>query len=50
MKGGARVNVAMNPILKGLSPEDMKDVAAYVTLLPWSKEKYLAAQAAAAKK
>ncbi|MDD4976406.1 MAG: c-type cytochrome [Bacteriovorax sp.] len=50
MKSGARINVAMNPILKGLSPEDMKDVAAYVTLLPWSKEKYLATQAAAVKK
>ena len=44
MKAGTRVNVAMNPILKGLSPQDMKDVAAYVTKLPWSKDKYLAAQ------
>lgn len=43
MKSGARVNVAMNPILKGLSPQDMKDVAAYVTKLPWDKEAYLAA-------
>ena len=50
MKGGARINVAMNPIVKGLSPQDMKDVAAYVTLLPWNKEKYLAEQAAKNKK
>lgn len=41
MKGGARINVAMNPIVKGLSPEDMKNVAAYVSALPWNKEKYL---------
>lgn len=46
MKAGARINVAMNPIIKGLSPQDMKDVAAYVTLLPWNKEKYMAEQAA----
>jgi len=43
MKSGARINAAMMPILKGLSPQDMKDVAAYVTLLPWDKEAYLAA-------
>ncbi len=43
MKSGARVNAAMMPILKGLSPQDMKDVAAYVTLLPWNKEAYLEA-------
>ncbi|MBC7540269.1 MAG: c-type cytochrome [Bacteriovorax sp.] len=49
MKAGARINVAMNTILKGLSPQDMKDVAAYVTKLPWSKEKYLAAQQPAKK-
>jgi len=46
MKSGARINVAMAPIVKGLSPQDMKDVAAYVTLLPWNKEKYMAEQAA----
>ena len=46
MKAGARINVAMNPILKGLSPEDMKAVAAYVTKLPWNKEAYIAAQKA----
>ena len=43
MKAGARINAAMMPILKGLSPQDMKDVAAYVTLLPWNKEAYIAA-------
>jgi cytochrome c553 len=50
MKSGARVNAPMAPIIKGLSPEDMKNVAAYVTLLPWSKEKYLEAIKAAAAK
>lgn len=44
MKSGVRINAAMMPFLKGLSPQDIKDVAAYVTKLPWSKEKYLAAQ------
>lgn len=43
MKSGARINVAMNPIVKGLSPEDMKNVAAYVSALPWNKEAYLKA-------
>jgi cytochrome c553 len=43
MKSGARVNAAMATILKGLSPQDMKDVAAYVTKLPWNKEAYIAA-------
>ncbi|MGZ3788974.1 MAG: c-type cytochrome [Bacteriovorax sp.] len=46
MKSGARVNAAMVPIVKGLSPQDMKDVAAYVTLLPWNKEAWMAAQKA----
>ncbi len=46
MKAGARINAAMMPILKGLSPQDMKDVAAYVTLLPWNKEAWIAAQKA----
>lgn len=49
MKSGARVNAAMAVIVKGLSPEDMKAVAAYVSLLPWNKEKYMAEQAAAKK-
>ena len=26
-----------HPILKGLSPQDMKDLAAYVSRLPWKK-------------
>jgi cytochrome c553 len=37
MKSGVRVNEAMNPTLKGLSVQDIKDVAAYVTKLPWKK-------------
>lgn len=38
MKAGVRVNLVMNPILKGLSPQDMKDLAAYVSKLPWKKQ------------
>lgn len=38
MKSGARVNEAMMPTLKGLSDQDMKDVAVYVSKLPWKKE------------
>lgn len=37
MKSGVRPNPVMNPILKGLSPQDMKDLAAYVSRLPWKK-------------
>ena len=37
MKAGVRVNLVMNSILKGLSPQDMKDLAAYVSRLPWKK-------------
>ncbi|MBC7428243.1 MAG: c-type cytochrome [Bacteriovorax sp.] len=37
MKAGIRVNLVMNSILKGLSPADMKDLAAYVSQLPWKK-------------
>jgi cytochrome c553 len=38
MKAGiVRVNEAMMPTLKGLSAQDMKDVAAYVSKLPWKK-------------
>ena len=37
MKAGVRVNVVMNTILKGLSPQDMKDLATYVSQLPWKK-------------
>lgn len=46
MKSGARINVAMNPIVKPLSPADIKALAAYVTLLPWNKAKYEAQQQA----
>jgi len=38
MKSGARINDAMVPTLKGLSDQDMKDVAVYVSKLPWKKE------------
>jgi cytochrome c553 len=48
MKGGARINEAMMPTLKGLSDQDMKDVAEYVSKLPWKKE--VAAAAPAEKK
>lgn len=37
MKTGVRPNPVMNPILKGLSEQDMKDLAAYVSKLPWKK-------------
>lgn len=46
MKSGARINAVMDPIVKGLSPQDIKDVAAYVTKLPWNKEAWIAAQKA----
>ena len=45
MKAGVRVNVVMNTILKGLSPQDMKDLAAYISLLPWKKPVETAAAA-----
>jgi cytochrome c553 len=38
MKAGTRVNEAMMPTLKGLTETDMKDVAVYVSKLPWKKE------------
>lgn len=38
MKSGTRINEAMNPTLKGLSDQDIKDVAQYVSKLPWKKE------------
>ena len=38
MKAGTRSNPVMNPILKGLSPSDIKDLAAYVSHLPWKKQ------------
>jgi cytochrome c553 len=38
MKNGVRVNAVMAVIVKGLSPQDMKDLATYVSSLPWKKE------------
>ena len=46
MKSGVRPNAVMNPILKGLKPQDMKDLAAYVSRLPWKKPVAEAAPAA----
>ncbi len=37
MKAGTRVNVAMMPVMKALKPQDIKDVSAYVSKLPWKK-------------
>jgi cytochrome c553 len=50
MKSGVRINAAMVPIVKGLSVEDIKNVAAYINLLPWNKDKYIADQKQATKK
>lgn len=47
MKAGVRSNPVMNPILKGLSPQDIKDLAAYVSRLPWKKPVVAAAGEAA---
>lgn len=47
MKSGARINELMMPTVKGLSEQDMKDVALYVSKLPWKLAEYQAAQAAA---
>ena len=46
MKAGVRNNAAMTTILKGLSPQDMKDLAAYVSRLPWKKPVEAAAESA----
>lgn len=48
MKAGVRSNPVMATILKGLSPQDMKDLAAYVSLFPWKKPVEGAAPAEAA--
>jgi cytochrome c553 len=48
MKSGTRINPPMATIVKGLSPQDIKDVAAYVSHLPWKKEVPGAAPAAEA--
>lgn len=47
MKSGVRSNPVMAVIVKGLSPQDMKDLAAYVSRLPWKKPVEGAAPAAA---
>lgn len=38
MKTGARVNAVMNPYLKPLEGQDFKDLAAYISKLPWDKK------------
>lgn len=38
MKSGARVNAVMNPYLKPLESQDFKDLAAYISKLPWNKK------------
>lgn len=35
MKEGRRVNAVMNPYLRPLEANDFKDLAAYISLLPW---------------
>ncbi len=39
MKSGARVNKVMAPYLKKLEAQDFKDLAAYISKLPWSERK-----------
>lgn len=39
MKSGERVNAVMNPYLKPLDAQDFKDLAAYITRLPWQPNK-----------
>jgi len=38
MSSGERVNAPMATIVKALSPQDIKDLAAYVSHLPWKKQ------------
>lgn len=38
MSSGERVNATMATIVKSLSPQDIKDLAAYVSKLPWKKQ------------
>lgn len=38
MQTGVRSNPVMDPYIKGLSAQDVKDLAAYVSKLPWKKE------------
>ena len=35
MKSGVRVNKTMNPYIKNLSPQDIKDLGEYIVKLPW---------------
>lgn len=37
MKSGERVNAIMNPYLKPLGAQDFKDLAAYISKLPWQE-------------
>lgn len=37
MKSGDRLNPPMATILKGLSPEDIKNLSVYISKLPWKK-------------
>lgn len=39
MKSGKRVNKVMNPYIKKLEQQDFKDLAAYISKLPWFKAK-----------
>ncbi|ATH09130.1 hypothetical protein BIY24_14615 [Halobacteriovorax marinus] len=39
MKSGARINKVMDPYLKKLEAQDFKDLAAYISKLPWGEEK-----------
>ncbi|PIK13994.1 c-type cytochrome [Halobacteriovorax sp. JY17] len=39
MKSGARVNKVMEPYLKKLEAQDFKDLAAYISKLPWGEKK-----------
>lgn len=39
MKSGARVNKVMQPYLKKLEAQDFKDLAAYISKLPWAERK-----------
>jgi cytochrome c553 len=38
MKSKTRPNPVMDAVLKALSPQDIKDLAAYISKLPWKKE------------
>lgn len=38
MQTGARVNQVMMPYIRALSAQDIKDLAAYISKLPWNKK------------